>query len=274
MVLKATYADITDIPEQFQELFSERGGKYELTGVAGVKTQDDVARVQSALEKERNEHKGTKDKFSAWGDLDHAEIMSKLDRIPELEMAAKGKLDENELEELVARRYDARINQVVAPKDRELTKLQSDYAAAQEKIQTFELMETRRTIHDDLRSAMTESKVIPEAQDDALMLAERMFEIREDGQVVTRDGVGVTPGIPSQVWLQEMQAKRPHWWPVSGGSGATPGKSGGLGMGGNPWSKDSWNMTEQNAFTNTHGREKAAQMAQSAGTKLNGLKPK
>ena len=100
---KAIYDSVDDIPESvdnFRELFTEKGGRFELTGFTGIKTEADVARIQAGAEKERNDHKATKEKFSIWSDLDHAEVMAKLDRIPELEAAADGKLDVAMIEEL------------------------------------------------------------------------------------------------------------------------------------------------------------------------------
>ena len=38
MALKAIYERAEEIPEDFSALFTERDGRYELTGVAGMKT--------------------------------------------------------------------------------------------------------------------------------------------------------------------------------------------------------------------------------------------
>ena len=103
------------------------------------------------------------------------------------------------------------------------------------------------------------------------MNAERMFEITEEGQVITKDGVGVTPGVAPDVWLSEMQPKRGHWWPASTGGGAKGSK--GANFASNPWTKENWNMTEQGKILSTQGREKAEQMAKAAGTSLGGRKP-
>jgi hypothetical protein len=108
--------------------------------------------------------------------------------------------------------------------------------------------------------------------DDVLMLGERVFEVTDDGAVVTRDGVGVTPGIAADIWLSEMQDKRPHWWPASTGGGANGG-SGNNNFAKNPFSREHWNLTEQGQAIRTD-RAKADRMAQAAGTKIGaGLPP-
>ncbi|QFR59625.1 hypothetical protein P6F33_gp24 [Pseudomonas phage Quinobequin-P09] len=98
-----------------------------------------------------------------------------------------------------------------------------------------------------------------------------MLEVNEEGKVVTRDGVGVTPGIDATVWLTEMQSKKTHWWGPSQGGGAGGNRSG-SGGGANPWSADGWNMTEQGRILKEN-RSRAEQMAKSAGTTIGGPRP-
>jgi hypothetical protein len=123
-----------------------------------------------------------------------------------------------------------------------------------------------------VRKARIAAKVIDSAEEDALLLAERMFEVSEDGRVTTRDGVGVTPGVEPDVWFTEMQAKRIHWWPPSEGGGARGGK-GGNGVGSNPWSTKNWNITAQMQYVTQHGEEKGRQMAELAGSSLGAIAP-
>ena len=42
MALQATHDKLDDIPEAYRDLYTERDGKYELTGIAGIKTAADV----------------------------------------------------------------------------------------------------------------------------------------------------------------------------------------------------------------------------------------
>ena len=274
MPLSAVHDTIDDIPENFRELYTEKNGKFELTGIAGVKSQADVDRLQTALQKEREDHKTAKGKFEIWGDLDHEEVMSKLDRIPELEAAAADKLDEAGIEEIVTRRTEGTIKSQMAPLERQIANLSKERDEAVGLVSQFQEKETKRAIHDNVRAELTKAKVIPEAQEDALMLAERIFEVQEDGAIVTKDNVGVTPGITADAWLVDIQEKRPHWWGTSSGGGAAGGRNqSGMGFANNPWSPDHWNLTKQGQIIKEHGSEKAAQMAQAAGSKVGATRP-
>lgn len=270
MALEAIHKAIEDIPEQYRDLYSERNGQFELTGIAGVKTTADVDRLTVALSKERDEHKTTKTKFQVWGDLDYEETVTKLDRIPELEAAAKdGGIDEEKMNELV----EGRIKTRFAPLERENLQLKAANDELTGTIADFTAKETKRTIHDSVRAACIETKVLDTAQEDALFLAERMFEVREDdGEVVTRSDVGVTPGIRAQDWLTEMQQKRPHWWPASQGGGAGGGGGGGP-AGDNPWSATNWNLTAQGLYVKEHGLEKATAAAKAMGSQIGAIAP-
>jgi hypothetical protein len=270
VMLKSTYADVTEIPSEYQSLYTERNGNYELTGISGVKTQEDVSRVQTALTRERDEHKTTKEKANVWGELDHADVMSKIDRIGELELAAKGTLDQAGIDELVEKRLEASKNALIAPRDRDLAKKDETITSLMSRVSAYELKETRSTIQSDVQKAVVAAKVIPEAHGDVEMWASQLFEVSDDGKVVTRDGVGVAPGLDATMWLTEMQTSKPHWWAASGGGGAhTPQRGGGGGGGtGNPWAGD--NMTTRSKYVQEHGVDKATQMAAAAGKTLAG----
>jgi hypothetical protein len=112
------------------------------------------------------------------------------------------------------------------------------------------------------------------AIDDAVILAERQLEVLDDGNVVTKDKVGVTPGLDPLAWLQEMQSKRPHWWAPSQGGGAGGNRGGGNDFTGpNPFSNEHWNMTAQGKLVMTDPK-KAEKMATAAGTSIGGMRPK
>ncbi len=272
--LKSNYGKKEDIPEtvNYADQFTERNGEWELTGISGTKTQADVDRSQTSLTKERADHKATKDKLGVWGDLDHSDVVAKLDRLPELEAASKGKLDDAAIDEIVNRRVEGTLKSKISPLERELTKLKKENGDLLEANTGFKVSNVKRTIHDSMRKAMRTAKVIGEAEEDVLM-RDGLFEITEDGNVVTRDGVGITPGLDPASWLTEVQETKSHWWPMSQGGGAR-GSGGGKGFAGkNPWSHDGWNMTDQGAYFTEHGAERAKKMAEAAGTSIGGPKP-
>ena len=275
MALKAVYDDNSEIPEQFRELYTERDGKFELTGITGIKTQADVDRVNEGLRKEREDHTATKDKLKAFEGVDleqHEKDQTELVELRALRDAGAGEgFDEDKFNAAVDSLAASRTATAVAPLKRELDQISTERDALLGENTEFKTKETNRTITDAVRQAATGLKVIDTAMDDVLMLAERVFDVSEDGRVVTKDGVGVTPGIEADIWFTEMQDKRPHWWPAATGGGANGGSNGG-GFASNPFSAQHWNMTKQGEAIK-EDRSKAERMAAAAGTSVGGPKP-
>jgi len=278
--LKDVHDKVDEIPEEYRSLYTEKAGKWELTGIRGVKTSADMARVQAALDKERDEHKATKGKLEVWGELKHDDVTQKLDRIHELEEAAKGKLDEGKLEELASKRADAILKTKLSPVERELAKTKKtleEIAAANLALTTA----SRTRERDDLlRPLIREMKILPEHEDDVLMYGERHLQRGEDGQWSVKEGVTIggsalTSGAPPKDWLADLAAKRPGWLPPSqGGNARGSGPHfAGFADGANPWSYDGWNMTQQGQYLKANGQEKAAAAAKSAGTEIGGPRP-
>jgi hypothetical protein len=264
--LEMSYASESEIPSEYVGLFTQQGSKWVLTGVNGVKSQTDVDRLQESLRKEREDHKAAKTALAAFNGLSAEEVLEKLDRIAELEAANGGKLDETKINEIVEARLKARL----APVERERDKLKQELQETSGKVVELTAKEKTRIIHDHIRKAAGSSKMRETAVEDALMLGERILDVDDQGNVTTRDNVGVTPGLSAEVWLTELQDKRPHWWPESSGAGAKGGNGGGAGT--NPFSNEHWNMTEQGRIFKENPA-KAEQLAKSAGTKVGGGRP-
>lgn len=267
-MLKFKYATKEEIPSEYVALYSEVNGAWVLTGVSGIKTQEDVDRVQEALRKEREDHKETKTKlqeYSAIGDPE--EVQQKLDRIEELEAAAKDKIDDAKLNEMVETRLKARE----APLNRQIAKLTEENNTLKGEVTTFKQNETKRTIHDVVREECVKAKMLPSAIEDALLFSDRLFELDANGKPVTKDNAGVIPGLEPGAWLVEIKNSKPHWWPESKGTGAGGG-SGSGGVGNNPFSHEHWNLTEQGNLVK-NDRAKAEQLAKAAGTTIGGGRP-
>jgi len=266
-MLKTKYASSTDIPEQYKDLYTESNDGYALTGIEGLKSQEDVDRIHNSLRKEREERKAIESTLSIYKRLgDVNDVQASLDRIHELEATNGGAIDEAKMEEIVT----ARLKSKLAPVERQLAAISEEKAALELSLTDYQLKDKRRLIHDHIRKAAVTAKVRDTAMEDALLIGENVFTIDEDNRVITKDNVGVTPGIDATVWLSEVKAAKPHWWPESVGAGATGGASGSYST--NPFSKDGWNMTEQGRLVKDNP-EKAAQMAKSAGTTVGGPKP-
>lgn len=277
MTIKATYESRDEIPESvdFRDLFVERDGKFELTGINGMRTQADVDRLNDALRKERDLHAGVKEKLKPWDGMDAEEIRAKLDRMEELEAAAKDKLDDAKIDEIVERRVAGVLKTKVGPLERQLKTISEERDQLKGTVGEWESKDRSRNIREDLRRAAVEAKVRPEAIDDVLDIGERLHERTEDGKTITRDGVGITPGLDPAGWLSEIQDKRPHWWGDTVGAGVGGGgRGGGGGFGGkNPWSHEHWNMTEQAKIFREKGPEHAEKLAKAAGTTVGGQRP-
>lgn len=267
MLLQLRYASKEDVPQEYLALYEEKGGEWVLTGVAGIKTQEDVDRLSESLRKEREDHKETKRTLAKFGELDPDETLSKLDRIEELEAASGGKLDETKINEMV----ETRLRSKTAPLERQIKALETELGDSKQSLEEYQKKDTRRTIHDQIRKAAITAKIRDTAVDDALMIGEHVFELDESGKAVTRDGVGVTPGVDPTVWFSENTRTRPHWWPETRGANARGGDGSG-GGGVNPFSAEAWNMTEQGKLV-TEDRARAEQMAKSAGTSIGGPRP-
>lgn len=279
--LKAIYAKKEDIPEGFDELYSERNGQFELTQVEGVKTQADIDRVSEGLRKEKAEHKQTKEKLAAFGELDPATVPAQLEELAEVKaqlatVTKDGKVNQ----EAVQQQIDAAVNRAVGPLNRDNKALQAQLSAKDKalgerdtEIGGLKAGILTKEIEGTLRDAAIGEKVLSTAIDDAVLVGSRVFERTESGAIVTRDGLGYTPGLTPKEWLKDMQEKRPHWWPASQGGGAGGGR-GDPGTGkGNPWSKEAWNVTAQGAYVRQHGEAKAREAAERVGSALGATKP-
>lgn len=268
-MIKAIVDKIEDVDEKYRDLYTERNGRWELTGVEGMKTEADVARLTSALDKERNDHKATKKKFEVFGDRKAEDILADLDRLPALEAAAEGKLDDDKVNELVEKRLAAKTG----PLERQLKTLTGTLTEREQELEEYKAKETTRTLHDAIREAVGKAQGFqPAALEDALMFGERHLQLSEDGKVITRDSVGVTPGVDAVVWLSEMQQKKPHWWGATAGGGARGNNGTGGNYSENPFSREHWNMTRQGELLREN-RTRAEQMAKSAGTTIGGGMP-
>lgn len=275
--LELSYDNKDLIPEGFEALYTEKSGKWELSQIKGLQTAENVTRLQKSLHAAQADNKKLKEAAKAWEGFGDVEaLQAKLDQFEELEALAAGKGDDSKLEELAAKRVEAVLKSKTSPLERQLKQMADQVAALTAENQGYVGEKRQRSIHDAIRGAATAKDVglLQEAIDDALVLGERLFEVTEDGKVVTRDGVGVTPGIDAKGWLIDVREKKPHWWPASQGGGAN-GTRPGAGPGGkNPWSADHWNLTEQGQVIRTQGEEKAKRMAEAAGSHLGAVRPK
>lgn len=267
MGLKTVVEKVEDLEEVIRPLYVQKDGKY-ILDIEDLNLHPEVKKLRDENGARRIAAKQLEDKLKPFEGLNLAEIQEKLDRLPELEAAAAGKLDEAKMGELVEVRLKSRI----APLEREKKTLAETNEALRLENEGLKQQGRQRIIDDEIRKAATISKIVPEALEDALLLGSRVFEIDEAGKVVVKDGVGYTPGIAASSWFTDLQSKRPHWWGPSSGAGAQGSKGGNGFAGANPFTHDGWNMTQQGALVRTDP-VKAEQLAKIAGTSIGGQRP-
>lgn len=269
MPLELFYDDDKSIPEGFTSLYTEKEGKFTLTGVNGMKTQGDVDYVKDALRKEREDHSATREKLKPWGDLNASDTHKKLDRIKELEAAAGGNLDEDKINEIV----EGRISQQTGPLNRQIETLTTERDEALAVGVTLQQTITSRDMGEQIQEAAIKAQVHSSAIPDIKLVAMTMMELNEEGNMITKaDGV-LTPGLDLDGFFKEMGKSRAHWWPESHGGGAGGAGPGGGFTGNNPWKPSSWNLTQQGAVIKEQGLEVAKSMAKAAGNVVGGRKP-
>lgn len=282
-MLKTIYDTQEEIPVGYEALYTEKNGKWELTGVVGVKTQADIDRVQGALVNERTAHRATKAAFAPFEGLDAEAVAAQAHDLEEANaqlaaIKADGSIDETKLEPIIA----ARVAQKVAPIEREknalgrkLSDSEKLVLAAQNEVTGLKSTIVTSNVERAIRDAAVAAKVLPSAIDDAVMRGLRVFEISEDDhRIITKDGVGVTAGLTPKDWFHDMEERAPHWWPNSSGSGTGPlnRPAGGYAGANNPWSKAGWNVTAQGHLVKTLGEVKANEIAAQVGCKVGSTK--
>lgn len=229
--------------------YVETDGGYELQ-VDGPGSED-VSKLKQALAAERSAHKETKSRYTGI-DLSATEIQELRDRADDLSFqleSAPKAADPQELEdraELLAARKTREL-------DRELQSLREQNSSYTNAIQMHEAAQTQRTMRDAALDAISGDKgvqLVDSAREDLLPFVERSFELNDLGEIVSKDGVGLEPGLTIRESLTEMQAsgRRSHWFKQSAGAGAAGSKSGTPAGGPNPFQKETFNMTEIGAL--------------------------
>ncbi len=269
MALEYTYKTEAEIPEAHKELYIEIDGVWNLTGINGLKTPIDTAKLTEALRKEREDHGAVKKSLKDWTDLGKLEdVHTMLDEHPVLKAQVEGK--GGEVEEQINKQVETRLAAVKAPLDRQIEKLTGENTELVKSNTGLQGKITLGEKNEILTKAATAAKALPTAISDILIIAGGDMEF-VDGHLVTGEGGPVAAGLDPVAYMAEMPTIKPHWFPATAGGGAGGGGPGG-GFANNPFSNEHWNMTEQGkAFKADH--IKATKMAEAAGTTIGGRRP-
>lgn len=248
-ILKPELEKLDDLDKAFHPLYTPRDGKHVFTGLDGY-DPGATTKLQGVVEKERKNASDAANALKPWktlfGDKKPEDIQSELDRVEEYKLASKGKLDETELEA----RVTARLGSAMKPFERKLNEAAEKLASAEKTIGEYQAKERRALVHSAVREAALASGALPESYADGgglLAVLEGVLEVTEDGKVQSRDGAGYPAGLDVAKLLQQVQSRQGYFWGTSKGGGADPrgGGSGGGVVKGNPWKKESRNLTEQ-----------------------------
>ncbi|OGV45852.1 MAG: hypothetical protein A2017_18300 [Lentisphaerae bacterium GWF2_44_16] len=218
MKLKAVYKTLEEIPQDLRENYTERDGQYVLSGVEGIKTQADVDQLKKSLDAERDEHKKTKQALKKFGDVDPETLQDNLDELEELRSSGKKKLDDTAINEIVERRVKKELRKTETERD----ELKLKFEDSSKQLGELQSEKRNNSIESALRKAAEKIGVRKEAMDDVLA-RKSIFDVSEDGKIVTRDGCGVTPGLDPENWIAVHVKTAPHWVPPSRGADANPG---------------------------------------------------
>jgi hypothetical protein len=231
-MLKFIYTNKDEIPDGLAEHYTESNGKWVLNCEGAV--------PNARLDEFRQTNIDLKKKLEAFGDIDPVkakELMAKADEIE----AAKVKGDDA-VKELV----EKRVAKMKEEHDREMGVMRT-------KLETTESQLAARTIDAALIEAGAEFGLRQTAHDDAVARGRTVFKL-EDGKPVAykgeeklygKDGSPMTP----REFIEGLTKAAPHLFEPSEGSGAGGSGAGGGGgrmpEGGNPWMKETFNLTRQ-----------------------------
>jgi hypothetical protein len=267
MALKAILAKLDEVDEQFRSLYTERNGKFEFTGVEGLKTQADIDRQLAANQKVRTDLtaaqtalKAANDKIAAWGDMTPEDVNAKLEKLATLEAGNSvpelAKNFETTVNARVAAVVDGKVKSETTKLQRTIDELKGQLTTATQSIQAFETKDNTRTIHDAVRAAATAGKVLPEAVPDLLAIAGQELKL-VDGKPQTEDGRDPT------AWLEDRKAKTPYFWAAAQGAGSR-GANGEVLDGNNPFKREGHNVTKISQLVASNPTQ-AAKLAEQAG---------
>ncbi len=267
MELELIYNAASDIPKGFEALYTEKDGKFVLSGVKGLSALQalpaSVQRLETSLKAEREAHKKTK---AEGGDVGTkvAELESQLAEAQAALEAGGKKIDDKVLADLA----DKRSKPLITAAERAKVAAEAKVAEIQAQLDAALGRERTGKISLALGEVAAKAGLPADAQEIVKGYLGGSFEVAEDGAVRTKDGGLFPAGLDPASALNEAKSKFPSLWPTSQGGGA---KGGGFAPGGgpNPFTKQNWNVTEQMKLSDAD----ADRLARAAGVDPKNPKP-
>ena len=221
MAIKYTYDDVADIPEGFENLYTQSDeGVFTMSEVEGIA---DKGKLNEFRENNIDLRKQIEDHAAAVSDLESKFSGVDLDKWKEFQEL----IDKGDVETLIERR----VQEVLAAKEKELGSLRGDYdgkvSGLQEQLINYENQFSSLVIDRELASLSSERGVAASAVEDVLTRGRATFKV-EDGRPVAYDMDGmkmysedaITP-LSVGEWLDGLSEKAPHLFNKSQGTGVT-----------------------------------------------------
>jgi len=197
------------VPEGARAMYKEVDGEYVLA-VDGVKSQADIDALKKALDSERDAHKETR------------KALSEIEELKKLLGQKSGTGDPNPGDDGKGGKDSSDPNVLALKK--ELEQQKKALEDLQKEREALAAEKKKHTILENLRK-VANGKVRQEAMSD-LELHASMFNITDDGKVVTSDGTDLN------TWFADTLKSKPHWLPKNTSSGASGGTKTAAGVNG------------------------------------------
>ena len=247
-MLNFSIDSLDSVDESLHEFYKETDDGSFTLQVSGAPTDQsgDVVRLKGSLEKERLAHKDTKAKLTGLGGITSDEVQELRDKAEDLEyqLGKAGEGNDEAIEERALKLAERQTRKL----EQKIGDLQEANTAHLTAISLHEAAGNQRKIKDAVEEALTNENVPPivdSAREDILPFAERIMTLNDEGEVVSRDGVGFEPGLSFGEVLGDIRdsGRRGHWFKGNKSGGAQSGSGSDLG-GDNPWKAETRNMTK------------------------------
>jgi hypothetical protein len=220
MKLKHVYDKLEEVPDNFRDLYTERDGKWECTGIEGMHPQTYVDKLKAESIGRRKEIDALKGQLKNFEGYDGETLSAAMEELEELRLTG-GKLDDAKFNEALEAKLAGRQKTF----ERQLAALQKDNDVLTADKESLMNEKNSASIEKALRDAC-QGKVNASAVKDVLFRSS-LFEVNEDG-IYTKENNGVTPGLTPDQFLEETLPSMPHWNMKNSGLGAggskTPGQ--------------------------------------------------
>ena len=237
MTLNFKVARIEEVPAEARGFYAERDGAFvlDVAGAVDKSKLDEFRTTNVALLKERDE---LRQRFDG---IDPAEVRKLADEKRRLEEAHQ--LKSGEVDKVI----ETRVKALRSDLDKQLASLSSERDALNTRLTAIQIDQA-------VVAEASKRGLRPTALPDITSRARTTFRLvngvpqafEADGQTARVGKDGLTP-LTLTEWIDAQVSEAPHLFEPNAGGGAAGVASGGGGnrAGGNPFRKETWNLTEQ-----------------------------